>query len=320
MRKKKIGIVGLAISGVFLCLLSSVASGACHVSVTVDDTIYTYPSIQKAIESVNSPYAIIKVNGTCDENLFISEQRNYLSITGPATINGVTPPDNPINPNPPVIQTLGKGTRIFDLTINSREGQDGIQVIRGGTAFIESITLQGSGRSGIVVAMSSFAHIIGNTIQGTFADGIMVADNSTARIGVRNHDETTASPNTIQGNEYGVTVIRSSSALIVGNTISGNRYDGIRIAKVSQADISNNTINGNGRYGILATQNSGVNLGRDTGDTIFDSPNTTTVGNGVKGLSCSLGGYVDGRLGTLNGLGKHNATEFTKDCVDSLIP
>jgi parallel beta-helix repeat protein len=319
MGKRKIRIVGLAIFifGAFLYLSSSVALGQCNVSI---NGITYAGTIQSAIGSVTLPYTTINVSGTCDENLFISELKDYLSITGPATINGVTPPYNPINPNPPVIQTIGKGIRIKDLTINSTEGQDGIQVIRGGTAFIENNTIQGSGRSGIVVAMSSFAHIIGNTIQSNFADGIMVVDNSTARIGVRNHDETTATPNTIQGNEYGVTVVRSSSALIVGNTISGNTYDGIRIAKVSQADISNNTINGNGRYGILVTQNSGVNLGRDTGDTIFDSPNTTTVGNSVKGLSCSIGGYADGRLGTLNGVGKHNATEFTKDCIDSLIP
>ena len=117
-----------------------------------------------------------------------------------------------------------------------------------------------------------------------------------------------------------MTAVRSSSALIVGNTISENTYDGIRVAKVSQADISNNTIDGNGRYGILVTQNSGVNLGRDTGTTILDLPNTTTVGNGDKGLSCSIGGYADGRLGTLKGVGKKNATDFTKDCIDSLIP
>ena len=318
MREKKMKIAGLVILGAFLCLSPSVTLGQCNVSIGSN----TYSSIQSAINSVTDPYTPINVSGTCNENLFISELKDYLSITGLATINGVTPPSNQINPNPPVIQIIGKGIRIKDLTINSNStgDQDGIQVIRGGTAFIENNTIQGSGRSGIVVAMSSFAHIIGNTIQSNFADGIMVVDNSTARIGVRNHDETTATPNIIQGNEYGVTVVRSSSALIVGNTISGNTYDGIRIAKVSQADISNNTINGNGRYGILVTQNSGVNLGRDKGDTIFDLPNTTTVGNSVKGLSCSIGGYADGRLGTLNGVGKHNATEFTKDCIDSLIP
>ena len=320
MREKKIRIVSLAIFGVFICLSSSAALGACDVSITIGNTTYNYSSIQQAIASVNSPYTTINVSGTCDENLFISELKDYLSITGPATINGIPNPSNPINPNPPAIQTIGKGIRIKGLTINSTEGQDGIQVIRGGTAFIENNTIQGSGRSGIVVAMSSFAHIIGNTIQSSFADGILVADNSTARIGVRNHDETTATPNTIQGNEYGVTVVRSSSALIVGNTISGNTYDGIRIAKVSQADISDNTINGNGRYGILVTQNSGVNLGRDTGTKILDLPNSSTVGNGDKGLSCSIGGYADGRLGTLKGVGKKNATDFTKDCIDSLIP
>jgi parallel beta-helix repeat protein len=317
MGKKKTRIVGLAIFGAFLCLSSSLALGECNVS--INGTPYS-GTIQGAINSVTLPYTRIDVSGICNENLFISELKDYLSIYGPATINGVTPPYNPINPNPPVIQTIGKGTRIQDLTINSREDQDGIQVIRGGSAFIENNTVQGIGRSGIVVAMSSFAHITGNTIQGNFADGIMVVDNSTARIGVRNHDETTATANTIQGNEYGVTVVRSSSATIVGNTISGNTYDGVRVAMVSQAEISDNTIDANGRFGILVTQNSGVNLGRDTENTIFDRPNSSTVGNGAYGLSCSIGGYADGRLGTLNGVGKKTATSFTKDCIDSLIP
>jgi parallel beta-helix repeat protein len=317
MGKKKIRIAGLLILGAFICLSSSVALGQCNVFINGAPYVGT---IQSAIGSVTLPYTTINVSGTCNENLFISELKDYLTITGPATINGVAPPSNPINPNPPVIQTIGRGTRIQDLTIKSMVGQDGIQVIRGGTAFIENNTVQGSGRSGIVVAMSSFAHIMGNTIEDGFVDGIMVADNSTARIGIRNHDETDATPNIIQGNEYGVTVVRSSSALIVGNTISGNTHDGIRIAMVSQADISNNTINGNGRYGILVTQNSGVNLGRDTGATIFDLPNNSTVRNGAYGLSCSIGGYADGRLGTLKGAGKHDATSFTKDCIDSLIP
>jgi parallel beta-helix repeat protein len=316
MGKKKIRTVGLAIFvfGAFLYLSSSMALGQCTVNGVPNS------SIQAAINLVTAPRTTINVSGTCTENLFISELQDYLSIIGPATINGVTPPAIPDNPNPPVIQTIGKGTRIQGLTINSIEGQDGIQVIRGGSAFIENNTVQGIGRSGIVVAMSSFAHITGNTIQGNFADGIMVVDNSTARIGVKNHDQTTATPNTIQGNEYGVTVVRSSAATIVGNTITENTYDGIRIAKVSQADISDNTIDGNGRYGILVTQNSGVNLGKDTGDTIFDQPNRSTVGNGAYGLGCTIGGYADGRLGTLNGVNKKTATTFAKDCIDSLIP
>jgi parallel beta-helix repeat protein len=97
-------------------------------------------------------------------------------------------------------------------------------------------------------------------------------------------------------------VTRLSSARIVGNTVSGNVGNGITVERVSQADISANTINGNDRNGIFVTQNSGVNLGNDTGDTIFDKPNYTTAENGLFGLKGTMGGYADGWLGTLDGL------------------
>jgi parallel beta-helix repeat protein len=308
MEAKKIRIMGSVLLGVFICLSSTLASGQCEVSIGST----SYSSIQAAINSVSSPYTTIHVGGTCNENLFISELKDYLSLVGPATIYGT--PD----PSQPVIQTIGKGTRIQNLTL--RGGRDGIQVIRGGTAFIENNTIENNERSGIILAMNGYAHILGNTIQANPEDGISVTENSTARIGVRSHDDTGASPNTIRQNAYGVTVSRSSSGLIVGNTIGENTYDGIRIAKASQADICSNVVDDNGRHGIFVTQNSGVNLGRDTGTSIFDLPNTTTVANGEKGLSCSIGGYADGRLGSLKGTGKNSATHFTKNCVDSLIP
>jgi parallel beta-helix repeat protein len=316
MREKKVTITGLVILGVLLCLSSSAALGDCTVSMGSN----TYSSVQTAISSVDTPYTTINVSGTCNESLLISELKDYVSIVGPATVNGITNQSNPNNPNPPVVQIIGKGIKIVGLTINSTADQDGIQVIRGGTAFIEGNIIQGGGRSGIAVAMGSFAHIIGNTIQGGFADGILVADNAIARIGIRNRDETTATPNSIHGNAYGVTVARSSSAVIVGNVINENTYDGIRIAKVSQADISNNTIDRNGQNGIFVTQNSGVNLGTDTGDTIFDLPNNSPIGNAGYGLRCTIGGYAAGRLGPLNGVNKKAATSFSKDCIDTLTP
>ena len=59
---------------------------------------------------------------------------------------------------------------------------------------------------------------------------------------------------------------------------------------------------GNNGNGIFVTQNSGVNLGNDRGDTIFDRPNTTTIENGLFGLKGTIGGYADGWLGTLDGV------------------
>jgi hypothetical protein len=89
----------------------------------------------------------------------------------------------------------------------------------------------------------------------------------------------------------------------------------IIVQKVSQADISSNIIDDNGQSGIFVTQNSGVNIGKDTGDTIFNLPNSGN--NGDKGLSCSIGGYVDGRLGTLSGA--HGPLGISKGCFNSVI-
>jgi len=300
---------GLLFGGAFLWFLPSIGLSQCNVSVGM----VSYPSIQAAINTTTSPVTI-SVTGTCSENLLINELEDYTRLTVPigetATITGM-------NPSMPTITIIGKGITVEGFTIKGP--YDGIQVVRGGTAFIEHNTIE-TGGYGIVLSFNSYAHIRGNNIENNLLDGIVVANNSFARIGIRGGSDPTPVPNTIQGNAYGVTVSRSSSAQIVGNTISSNIYDGVRVVKVSQADISYNTIDGNGQNGILVVQNSGVNLGRDTGETIFDLPNSSIVGNGAYGLNCDVGGYADGRLGTLGGAKKKKPTHFTKSCIDSLIP
>lgn len=309
-RIKIMAIFGLIVFGSFLWLLPSIGLSQCNVSVGVTP----YSSIQAAINSVSS-YATISVTGTCYENLFISELKNYITLTVPtrqtAEIIGTIP-------NRPTITIKGKEITVEKFTIGG--AYDGIQVLGGGTAKIEDNMIENTGGIGIVVAWNSYAQICGNTIQDNPREGIGVSDNSYARIGIRSYGDTTPIPNTIQRNANGVTVGRSSSAVIIGNTISSNTNDGVTVFRVSQADTSSNTIDDNGRNGIFVTQNSGVNLGRDTGGTIFALPNSSIVGNGAYGLSCAIGGYADGRLGTLKGLGKHDATDFTKDCIDHLNP
>ncbi len=108
---------------------------------------------------------------------------------------------------------------------------------------------------------------------------------------------------------------RSACATIVGNEISNNTDDGIQVVEGSVAYIADNLIDGNGKDGIFVTQGSGVNLANDdTLATIFILPNSGT--NGDKGLSCSIGGYVDGVLGDLDGL--HGAVGISKGCFNSL--
>jgi parallel beta-helix repeat protein len=107
---------------------------------------------------------------------------------------------------------------------------------------------------------------------------------------------------------------------MVGNKIYSNTIDGIYISKVSIGIIADNDIYSNGQNGIFVTQNSGVNLGMNTGSATFDHSNISTAPNLGKGLKCSIGGYADGILGTLTGAGRRDATDFTRDCINNLIP
>jgi len=278
----------LVLGGAFLLLLPSTGLSQNCTAIMGGNS---YSTIQAAINDATS-HATISVTGTCNENLRITEGQDWLTLTGPsdktATISGA---------NTPTISTICKGTTIKNFTI---KGAAGIQVVWGGTAFIENNIIE-TGGDGIIIAFNSYGIIRGNTIQDNATNGIVVSDNSFARIGISSNTDKASIPNTIQGNAYGVTIARCSSAQIIGNTISSNTYDGVRVVSVSQADISNNTIDGNNGNGIFVTQNSGVNLGNDTGDTIFDRPNTTTIENRLFGLKGTIGGYADGLLGTLDG-------------------
>ena len=114
---------------------------------------------------------------------------------------------------------------------------------------------------------------------------------------------------------------RSSHARIVGNIISGHTGDGIDVRKVSHAGISGNDISNNGGDGIKVRENSGVNLGRDTGTGILDLPNDTTVLNGGFGIRCLSNSYANGRLGTLDGTsGTESFSGSQGPCINSLIP
>jgi parallel beta-helix repeat protein len=111
-------------------------------------------------------------------------------------------------------------------------------------------------------------------------------------------------------------VTLSASARIAGITIADNARNGIQVERASQATISDNTFDGNGVNGIFVTENSGVNLGSDAGAGLFDAPNRTTRNNGGRGIGCRLGGYANGRVGTLNG--NAGQKDFGTTCNDSL--
>jgi hypothetical protein len=277
--------------------------------------------IQGAIDA-NPTGSTISVSGTCNENVIIREGKDRITLDGggKAIING---PDATVA----TVRVRGRGITItnFNSAGMITGGQDGIQVQRGGTATIDTNLVTNTGRYGIGVIENSFATIINNIIEDNPIYGILVNENSDARIGFVSFDDVLASPNTIQNNGgSGILVVRSSSAGIVGNTINGNKEDGVRVARGSHADISDNIINANVQNGILVTHNSGVNLGSDTGTTIFDLPNNTAPvpplsnRNGNRGINCSIGAYVDGRRGGLKGV--HGVILAGTGCTNSTIP
>ncbi len=111
-------------------------------------------------------------------------------------------------------------------------------------------------------------------------------------------------------------VSNNSSARVIGNTIQNNAGVGIQILRDSHADIASNTINSNGD-GIEVGENSLVQLGEDTGTSIYQSANSGT--NAGFGIKCIVGGLADGRIGILSG-GSEAKSFSDPSCTDSLSP
>ena len=253
---------------------------------------------------------------TCHENVTIPEEKARLTLDGGGTAT-IVGPDATRN----TISISGKGITVTAFTVTG--GRTGIDVVRGGTALIDGNIIEGTGQSGccsgngITVGSWGAANIVNNTIQNNLGHGIQVIGNSFAFIGFRTAIDTVASPNVIRNNgSHGIHVTLSSSARIAGNTISDNARNGINVERASQTNISDNTIEGNGQNGIFVSENAGVNLGSDTGSGIFDASNRTTLNNGQHGIRCRVGGYANGRLGTLNG--NSGPKDFGASCLNSL--
>jgi parallel beta-helix repeat protein len=223
----------------------------------------------------------------------------------------------------------GSFARIVDNTIE-QNGVNGICVCEHSVAdigFRGDFATSGSpnivrnnGNNGIIVADASYGEIESNAVSGNANVGILVDNSSSAKIGFQSGPAGTfASANTVELNgNRGILVTRSSSARIVENIIRNNTGDGVGVLRASQADVSANFIDGNTGNGVFVSQNSGVNLGNDTGVAPQDQPNTTSANNAGFGLNCALNSYADGRQGTLNGnLGAQN---FAANCANSLIP
>ena len=311
----------IAVLGACLCLVSSTRTGVVTTATAqsqpgnqgwanVDCAKEQPGALQRALNRARSGDTI-HVSGTCNENVTIPLGTDLLTLDGGgnATVNG---PDTALN----TISARGvRGLTIKGFRITG--GRAGISIDRGSSARIDGNTIEYVARFGIIAGGWSTVDIVNNTIQNNPSHGINVTGNSFVFIGFTTADDTIASPNTIRSNGvHGINVSFSSSARIAGNTISDNTRNGVNVDRASQATVSDNTIDTNGQNGIFLTENSGVNLGSDTGTGLFDAPNRTTIGNGVRGIACRVGGYANGRLGTLNGTA--GAKEMGASCIDSI--
>jgi parallel beta-helix repeat protein len=267
-------------------------------------------ALQRAINT-SRPGDTIVVRGTCNENVTIPVGKDLITLDGSGTA-AISGPD----PTQPTVLVRGRDITIRGFTIS--RGRDGIAVVIQGGARVDGNTIHNTGRYGIYISRLSFAAIVNNTIHDNSQAGIAVGVFATAFIGFETGLETIASPNLITGNgAQGIVVAGNAHARIVGNDISDNRANGVNVREASNALISDNIVNGNGLNGILVAQGSGVYLGTDTGDTIFTRPNRTTANNLGFGIRCRVGGFVDGRLGSLNG--DSGPEDYLEGCIPSLI-
>jgi parallel beta-helix repeat protein len=240
------------------------------------------------------PGDVVVVHGTCQENILIHAELQRITLDGQrkATIKAA-------DIRQPAIQVLGREVTIKGFTVTG--GSFGIAINRGATAVIDTNTIQYAANSGVEVSHNSFARILNNTIQHSGQHGILVLGSSSVHIGVWYTDDKVPQPNVVQNNGGdGIQVLRSSTARIIGNTLSGNRNNGLTVQQASHADVAGNVFNGNGQHGIRVVGNSGVNLA-DSAMHLFEQPNTTTAPNRVFGIRCEVGAYVEGSLGSLSG-------------------
>ena len=255
---------------------------------------------------------VVLVSGTCQENILIQPELARITLDGQrkATIKAA-------DARRPAIQVLGREVTIKGFTVSG--GSFGIAINRGATAVIDTNTIEQATIAGLEVSHNSFARIITNTIQHNKQHGILVLGTSSVHIGVWYTDDKVPQPNLIQNNEGdGIQVLRASTARIIGNTFSGNRGNGLTVQQASHADVAGNVFNGNGQHGIRVVGNSGVNLA-DSAMRLFEQPNKTTAPNGLFGIRCEVGAYMDGPLGSLTGRSGVKDMSDTS-CIDRSTP
>jgi parallel beta-helix repeat protein len=283
-----------------LCIATQRA-GAATINVNCD----AGDKIMTALAAVKSGDVVL-VNGLCREQVSIAPEIERITLDGQKKTT-IQYPSAPAS-TPHALYNRGKEIIIKGFTVTG--GQDGIHLSGPASAVVDgNLVTRNSGR-GIHIDKGSVIRILNTTVEFSGGIGIDVSGASYAYIGVFIPRVPAVSPNIIRNNGGpGINIERTSGAWIVGNTITGNKQHGIEVHRNSQADVIGNTINGNGGDGVNVSFNGGVNFDSEPRK---DGPNKTTENNAGAGVKCTIGSYIDGPVGTLNGT--RGAREFDSSC------
>ena len=282
-------------------------AGAHAATVTVDCDAGN--SLNSAVRSAK-PGDTILVTGTCKEQVSIPPEVMNITLDGQKKTTIVHPGGTQVSPH--ALYNRGKEVTIKNFTVTG--GLDGIHLSGPASAVIDGNHVVKNAGRGIHIDKGSIVRILNTTVEQSGLIGIDVTGASYAYIGVFIPRVRALAPNTIRNNGGpGINIERSSGAWIVGNTIANNKESGIAIHRNAQADVIANVISANGGDGITVSYGSGVNLNSEPRR---DGPNQTAAGqnNGGAGIRCTIGGYVEGPLGSL--AGAKGGKAFDSGCVD----
>lgn len=254
------------------------------------------------------PGDTVLVSGTCKEQVSFNPELVRITLDGQKKTTIQHPGKGAASPHTVFI----RGKDIFIKGITVIGGLDGIHLAGPASAELDGNVVLKAARAGIHADKGSIVRILNNTVQDSGAYGIDITGVSLAYIGVRIPRLPALSPNTIRNNGgAGINIERSSEAWIVGNTIAENKGSGIAVHRNAHVDVMANVINANGGDAITASFGAGINLQSAPRK---DGPNQTAQENGGVAIRCSVGGFVDGPLGTL--AGKQGVKAIEHGCVD----
>ncbi len=318
-------IAPIALFAVLVTALAVPAVGQdppCSVTATWTPPGTTFSSITLALNSAppNLLGGSVFVSGVCTEpEVFIGERFFSLSLIGNASPGTQATLQGTSAPLGNALSIRGRSITVRGFKITSAGAKYGVQVYRGGTALIDNCFIEGFAGGGITVNQWAFARIVNNTVQNNGEEGILVVENAAVRVGFASSDDPAPQPNTIRNNGLaGIRVGRTSDARITANVITGNGADGIAVENNSHADIVWNDLSGNHGAGIRVHLNSSARVGVGAGKAEWNVPNSTTTPNLGAGLECTLGGAVEGTLGTLTGV--DGPQKFGHGCMHDLTP